>query len=323
MTRVGVALVGFGAAGRQHLQALARADFADLRGVLEQNPAARTPAGTARYLSWEQLLRDPSVQLVSLCTPPGGRAELARQALAAGKAVLLEKPPAASTAELDLLVELSERSGRPVGVMLQHRFGVPEEVLGRTWQPAATALLEVSRYRPAAYFQRASWRHDPALALGGITAHLGVHYLDLACQLLGEPAEVKLAGARQLVPGIDTRAAGVVRFTGGGTLSFAVTAESVARTERLTILDADQCLLVENGRIALDGGAGPAGHRAASASELRGEVYRDMARAIAAGRQPRRCHLAGARAVTMILESVQQQLVACGRAAPAEPLLHR
>jgi len=312
VTRLGVALVGFGAAGRQHLQALERAEFADLRGVLEQDPAARTPEGIARYLSWEQLLRDPSVRLVSLCTPPGGRAELARQTLAAGKAVLLEKPPAASTAELDQLVELSERSGQAVGVMLQHRFGLPEEVLGRTWQPSASAVLEVSRYRPASYFQRVAWRHDPALALGGITAHLGVHYLDLACQLLGEPAEVKLTGVRQLVPGIETRAAGVVRFTGGSTLSFAVTAESVARTERLTILDADQCLLVENGRIALDSGAGPADHHAASAAELRVEVYRDMADAIAAGRQPRRCHLAGARAVTMLLESVQRQLGAGG-----------
>ncbi|MFC7472564.1 Gfo/Idh/MocA family oxidoreductase [Actinomadura keratinilytica] len=51
------------------------------------------------------------------------------------------------------------------------------------------------------------WRGDPAASFGGIAAHLGVHYLDLACQLLGRPATVALAPVRERAPGIDSRVA--------------------------------------------------------------------------------------------------------------------
>ncbi|MGW2649023.1 Gfo/Idh/MocA family protein [Streptomyces sp. NPDC001393] len=301
---IAVGLVGYGAAGRQHVQALEDAGFADVRAIVEENPDVETPPGIPRYTSWQHLLTDRSIRLVALCTPPGGRAELAEQALEAGKAVLLEKPPATSTAELDRLVETARRTGNPIGVMLQHRLRLPDKVLAWDWPAATSAVLEVSRFRPAAHFQRASWRGDPANALGGITAHLGVHYLDLACQLLGEPSEVRVTGTRELAPGIETRTAGVVRFAGGATLSFAVTAESGSRTERLDLLGPDRRLLVEDGRVTGDDLGEPFAAPAAHTPELRREVYRDMVEAIATGRAPRHCHLAGARAVTMILEAL-------------------
>lgn len=306
--RVGVALVGFGAAGRQHAATLAAIDGAELRGVLDLDPAARIPAGTARYASWEQLLDDPSVRLVSLCTPPGGRTAAARAVLESGRAVLVEMPAATTTAELDSLAAVSHRTGQPAGVMFQHRFRLPDDVLDWTWQPSTTAVLEVSGYRPADYFRRTDWRKDPARALGGITAHLGAHYLDLACQLLGEPAEIHLARTREVVPGIESRAAGVVGFTGGATLSFAVTSESATRTERLTVMDVNQSLLIEDGRIRSDRDGVLTDHPAAPAERLHTEVYEEMLRAVTTGRTLRRCHLTGARAVTMILESVSGRL---------------
>ncbi|MFE1872674.1 Gfo/Idh/MocA family protein [Streptomyces sp. NPDC059496] len=312
MRRVGVALVGFGGAGHQHVEALAQVDGTELRGILERDSATGTPKHAARYLSWDQLLRDASVQLVSLCTALGTRADMARQALEAGKAVLMEGVPTASTAELDQLVKLSERTGHPAGVMFPHRFGLPQEVLDWSWQSSATAVLEISRYRPPKRFQKLAWRRGPAQAMDSITTPLGVQYLDLVCQLLGEPAEVKLAGVREQPGGTATRVAGVVRFAAGGVLSFAVTSESAARIERLTVLDVDQSMLIDDGRLAIDGGTGLSDRRTMHASELRAEVYRDLAEAITAGRSPRRCHLVGARAVTMILESMQQQLEAAG-----------
>lgn len=301
---VEVAVVGFGSAGRQHAQALRGAGFARLRGVLDANAAVEIPDGVARYASWSALLADPDVAVVSLCTPPGGRADLARQALEAGKAVLLEKPPVTSLAELDALVELGERLRLPVGVMLQHRMRVPREVLDWRWSPETTATLQVARFRPLAHFQREGWRRDPANALGGITAHLGVHYLDLACQLLGEPEEVTFQGIREVSPGIDIRTAAVVRFTSGATLAFTVTGESTVRTERLDVLGVEQRVTVEDGRVATDFGQGLADHAAAPTADLRTEVYREMAEAVRNRRQPERCHLAGAAGVTRILEAV-------------------
>ena len=304
-TAIGVALVGFGSAGRQHAQALSGSRFARLRAILDANPEVEVPDGVARYASWPDLLADPDVQVVSLCTPPGGRADLAHQALESGKAVLLEKPPVTNLAELDALVELAEARRLPVGVMLQHRMRLPQDVLDWSWSPSTTATLQVARFRPTAHFRREGWRQDPANALGGITAHLGVHYLDLACQLLGEPDEITFRGIREVSPGIDIRTASVVRFTSGATLAFTVTGESTVRSERLDVLGIDQRVTIEDGRVATDSGRGLADHSAAPTADLRGEVYREMAEAVRHGRQPARCHLAGARGVTRILEAVR------------------
>ncbi|MER8187955.1 Gfo/Idh/MocA family oxidoreductase [Kitasatospora sp. NPDC094015] len=308
---LGVGLVGFGVAGRQHAAALEGSGVARIRSVLEPDPAT-DPGPLRRSPGWADLLGDPEVALVALCTPPGGRAELAEQALEAGKAVLLERPAACSPAEVDRLLAVSRRVGRPVGVMFQHRQLIPEQVLRWGWGPGATALLQVSRFRPAAHFRRGGWRHDPARALGGAAAHLGAHYLDLACQVLGEPAAVHVVGRREVAAGIDSRIAGVVDYRGGATLSFAVTAESTVRTARLEILGADCRLLVQDGEVTTETGGAIADHPAVPGSLLRLEVYRDMAEALATGQPPRRCGLAAARAVTTLLHAVAARVPLSG-----------
>ncbi|MFJ8623300.1 Gfo/Idh/MocA family protein [Kitasatospora sp. NPDC093550] len=303
---LGVGLVGYGVAGRQHAAALAGAGVARIRAVLE--PDRSTDLGPLRRSpGWADLLDDPGVQLVALCTPPGGRAALAEQALEAGKAVLLERPAACSPAEVDRLLAVSRRVGRPVGAMFQHRQLIPEQVLRWDWGPGATAVLHVSRYRPTAHYHRAGWRHDPDRALGGVTAHLGAPYLDLACQVLGEPAAVHVVGRREVAPGIDSRIAGVVDFRGGATLSFAVTAESTVRTARLEVLGADGRLLVHNGEVTTETGGAVEDHPTVPGSRLRLEVYREMAEALATGRPPRRCRLDASRAVTTVLHAVAER----------------
>lgn len=305
---LGVGIVGHGSAGRQHLAALRDVSGARAVAVLEDDPAAGT-GGLPRADSWPALLADPDVGLVALCVPPGGRARLAIEALEAGKAVLLEKPPTTSAEEHAAVLAAARSAGRPVGVMLQHRLRLPEPALATDWTgPEVTAVLEVSRYRAPEHYLRAGWRSDPAASFGGIAAHLGVHYLDLACQLLGTPAAVDLAPVRRRAPGIDSRVAGTVSFEGGATLSFAVTAESPARTERLHLLGPGGALLVADGRVTTTGADGVGTTwPAAPTPALRSEVYREMVHAVATGLPPRRCHLQGALGVTDILARVGRE----------------
>jgi predicted dehydrogenase len=304
---VGVGIVGFGVAGRQHAAALDGLAEARAVSVLDHDPLADTGC-LHRADTWEALLADPRVGLVALCLPPGGRAKLAEEALAAGKAVLLEKPPAVSAEEVDVLVLAAARAGRPIGVMLQHRMRLPDIALATSWtDPAVTAVLEVSRFRPPAHYRRAGWRHDPVSSFGGIAAHLGVHYLDLACQLMGRPEAIRLAPAREVAVGIDTRVTGLVEFRTGATLAFTITAESALRTERLQVLGPDRGLCIADGTVSTLIGEEEQTWPTEPTAELRREVYREMARALATGEQPRRCHLDGARGVTDILAAVACQ----------------
>ncbi|MFE0041895.1 Gfo/Idh/MocA family protein [Streptomyces albireticuli] len=318
VNRVGVALVGPGGASRRHAEALARVDGAELRGVLRQGSVDGLPEGVTRYASWDRLLGDPSVRLVSFCTPGSARTPLARQALEAGKAVLLEGIATRSTAELDRLVAVSERTGHPAGAMLPHRYGLPRDMARWGRRDSATATVAVSRYHPPAP-PGCSDRCGTSPDLADVVTRLGVPYLDLACQLLGPPADVQVTGPRERTRNPGGRVAGVVRFAAGSVLSFVLTCESPTRIERLAVLDVEQSLIIEDGRLVTEGAAGPVDHSPMDLPELRSEVYRDMAEAVVTGRPPRGCDLSGTRAVTTVLEAVRRRFEAAAGGSSQRP----
>ncbi|WP_307805855.1 Gfo/Idh/MocA family protein [Streptomyces chrestomyceticus] len=306
VNRVGVALVGPGGLNQRHVEAIAHVDGAEFRGALQQSPGTGLSGPAAEYLSWEQLLRDSTVQLVSFCAPGSTQRRLARQALEAGKAVLLEGIATHSTAELDDLVALSEQAGQPAGAMLPHRYCLPPDVWHGRWRSSATATVTVSRYRPPAPRGQCP-QCGTAESLSRLITRPGTHYLDLVCQLLGPPADVHVEGLQGPAGSTGGRVAGVVRFASGGVLSFSLTCESPTRIERVAVLDVDQSLIIEDGRLVTDGADGPVDRPALHLPELRTEVYRDMTEAIRTGRPPHRCRLSRTRAVTTILERMYRQ----------------
>lgn len=297
-------IVGLGNAGRQHLAAVA--DLPAFRVVAVADPVVQAPVGVRHHADAHDLLTSPDVEVVALCTPPGPRAPLALQAVAAGKPMLVEKPVARSVAEFDQLVA-GVAAGLPAAVMLQHRMRLPEALLQHDWGSDAVGVLEVSRPRSPAHYEASAWRRDPDAAYGGVTAHLGIHHLDLACQLLGDVSGVELSEVRGPRPGIDTHAAGTVEFVGGGLVHFTVTSELPDRFERLTITSAGAELrLVDGlvqGRVA---GADLVAHPPRTVQSLRTDVYADFAAAVANRVQPARCGLASARPVTRIIAQVAQ-----------------
>jgi D-galactose 1-dehydrogenase/L-arabinose 1- dehydrogenase len=109
-----LALVGIGKIARdQHLPALARSERFDLVATVNRDGP---PGAGLAVPSFPDLaaLRASGIQVdaVSLSTPPAGRYELARAALASGLHVMLEKPPAATVSEVQDLAERARQSGR-------------------------------------------------------------------------------------------------------------------------------------------------------------------------------------------------------------------
>lgn len=66
------------------------------------------------FQDYRELLNLPDLDAVSICTPPQVRHQIAREALLAGKSVLLEKPPAATLSELEDLRTLAAKTGKVV-----------------------------------------------------------------------------------------------------------------------------------------------------------------------------------------------------------------
>jgi predicted dehydrogenase len=155
-----------------------------------------------------------------ICTPPGSHVPLALQCLEAGVAVVLEKPPALSLAEIDVLVEASERTGVGVAVIFQHRFGAPgvrarrllaDGVLGRPY----VATCDTLWFRAPEYFA-VPWRGKWEVEGGGPTMGHGIHQFDLLLSLLGGWSEVTaMAGRLARDTATEDVSTALVRFDNG------------------------------------------------------------------------------------------------------------
>ena len=143
-------LVGIGKIARdQHIPAIAADPRFQLVACASRN--ARVD-GVANYPDVETLLAEvPDLDAISICTPPQAHFEAALAALRAGKHVMLEKPPAATTRHIALLQAEAARHGR---------------TLFQTWHSRFAAGVDAAR----------EWLRDRTLTGGTITWKEDVHH---------------------------------------------------------------------------------------------------------------------------------------------------
>ncbi len=240
MTRIPIGVIGVGALGRHHARHLATSTVADLVGVhdldAERGRAVADSVGTRFYADPDALLRD--TEAVTIAVPTPVHAAVGLRALDRGRAVLMEKPLAATIAEADAMIAAAERSGVPLVVGHIERFN-------RAIRAALPYLGDIK------YFE--STRLAPYQARGSDVAvilDLMIHDLDLVLHLThGDPvSEVRASGVAVLSPHIDVANARV-EFQSGGVAN--ITASRVAR-DRVRKLR----LFQPNGYLSLDLAAG-------------------------------------------------------------------
>lgn len=141
------------------------------------------------YPSVAALLADPAIELVVVNTPSNTHFELARQALRAGKHVLLEKPVATSGAELAELIALAGQMNRHLLAYQNRRwdsdFGAVRRVIasGQLGQ-LIEAHLRFDRYKPTLNVKK--FKEEPGPG-SGLLHDLGPHLIDQAISLFGQP----------------------------------------------------------------------------------------------------------------------------------------
>ncbi len=122
-TTVGV--IGCGYWGPNLLRNFAENETAELRWMCDLdakrlNAMGRRYPGTQTTTDYKSLMADPELDAVAIATPVWTHFNFAKDALEAGKHVLVEKPLTASVAEAEQLIELAERSG--LTLMVDHTF---------------------------------------------------------------------------------------------------------------------------------------------------------------------------------------------------------
>lgn len=129
-------LVGIGKIARdQHIPAIAADPRFELVATASRNASLD---GVAGFTSVEAMLAAvPALDAISICTPPQAHFDAALAALRAGKHVMLEKPPAATTREIALLQAEAAKHGRTLFQTWHSRFAAGVDA-ARDWAKGRT-----------------------------------------------------------------------------------------------------------------------------------------------------------------------------------------
>lgn len=202
--RIKVGLIGCGNIGAGgHLPAYACIPEAELEAVCDvveesAHAAAKQSRATA-YTDYRQLLERDDIEMVDLCVPTHLHAQLAVEAMQAGKHVLCEKPMAHTLEAANAMVEAARGSGVRLMVgqvrRFDHRYMEIKKQLdaGKVGQPIFIRRAE-RQFLP---FPADAWQWDPKRG-GGVILDIGVHVTDLFRWYFGQEAVEVYAVARSV-----------------------------------------------------------------------------------------------------------------------------
>ncbi len=241
---LGIGVVGHGFMGTVHSNAYLKIPYSfaapaaspRLRLLCGRDRAGVAGAagrlGFAGYCTdWRELVEDPSIDVVDVCTPDSEHAAVSLAALAAGKHVICEKPLAMTVDEARSMAAAA-RGARTLAMLCHNYRFIPAVRLARQLVESG-AMGRVYSFR-ISYLQEVG--HDPAAPLedcwyasgtrSGVLRGIGCHAIDLARHLAGEivsvsgiartwnPSRTTRAGRTETVTA-DEGAVALVEFAGG------------------------------------------------------------------------------------------------------------
>jgi predicted dehydrogenase len=224
--RLGYALAGTGAIAQVHAEALGQIPRARLAAVYNRTVETARAFGEQWGVPWttnfHELMARPDVDVISICTASGARAELAEAAARAGKHVVCEKPLEVTLERADRIIRACAAAGVALGVIFPVRYypavqAAKEALAAGRLGRLALASAYVKWHRSDAYYASAPWRGTRALDGGGALMNQAIHWIDLLLWLAGNVSTVysyngRLTHTQIEVEDVDV---GLLRFQNG------------------------------------------------------------------------------------------------------------
>lgn len=225
---VSVAIIGTGGIARQHINGFlafpSRCKITRLADILPEKAEkinADCKLGAKVSPSYKEILNDPDVDLVSICTPPFCHAQAVIDFLNAGKHVIVEKPMANSLEECDAMIDAAKKSGKVFSVIAQNRFRDPISNLKKVLDSGLIgkvvhAQVDSHWWRGHSYYDlwwRGTWEKEG----GGCTLNHAVHHIDMLLWMLGSPQKVSavISNASHDNAEVEDISVAVLQYGGG------------------------------------------------------------------------------------------------------------
>jgi len=260
MKKIGYCVAGLGI-GKAHVAAAASNPNVDYLVICDIDETRLNAVGekypqAVRYNSFEKMLEDPRIDIVSVALPSGMHAEYAVKALKAGKNVLCEKP-IDITVEKALTIEAARiETGKKVGVIFQNRNNavmreakkaVEEGKLGKL----ILGTFAVKWYRDQPYYDAGGWRGTWGMDGGGSLMNQSVHTVDLMQWLMGDVESVQghytIANHNIETEDLTTS---VIKFKNGALATFvSTTCCNPNRGTYIQVYGADGCIELNGDKV--------------------------------------------------------------------------
>jgi len=215
------AIIGCGHIGQRHVKHIKAHALGNVIGVFDIDSKVLLSFSAKNklksYSSLNDLLNDPDIDVVNICTPNGTHAELAIQVLESGKNVVVEKPMSISVLSAQEMQNAALRTGLKLFVVKQNRYNPPVSAVKRLIDQnklGKTLMVSVNCFwnRNANYYQQSPWRGTKELDGGALYTQFS-HFVDILYYLFGEIKNVTGKVA-------NTSHHGLIEFEDSGTFSF-------------------------------------------------------------------------------------------------------
>lgn len=260
-----VCVIGYGAIGPVHTDAIVKTESAKLYAVCDINPQkielCKEKCDVVGYTDIDEMLCDENIHSVHICTPHYLHFEMIKKSLAAGKDVVVEKPVTMTKAEFDELLTLENAD--KVCVVLQNRLNpavaklkdiAEKGELGKI--KGAKGILTWSRY--AEYYAQDEWRGKYKTEGGGVLINQAVHTLDYFSYIAGGVDSVKAQMTNFSIDEIeveDTVSASLKLKNGTKGVFFATNAYVVDSAPVFEVLFENGVAKYTEGKLLIDGNA--------------------------------------------------------------------
>ncbi|MDR2568764.1 MAG: Gfo/Idh/MocA family oxidoreductase [Oscillospiraceae bacterium] len=204
MGKIKVGLVGCGGVAQwAHIPAFKKFDSVEVVAVCDiikerAEDAAKKVKAKHIFTDFNDLVKLEELDMVDICTPNYLHSSIAVKALQAGKHVFCEKPDAISVEQVLAMESAAKQSGKHLMVMRNNRYVGESQYAKNYIENGGCGDIYAGRcgwIRRRGIPGKGGWFTTKELSGGGPLIDLGVHMLDLAIWMMGNPTPITVSGA--------------------------------------------------------------------------------------------------------------------------------
>lgn len=254
---IGFGVIGCGMIANFHAKAIADIRGAKLTACFDMFPKSAdrlaSETGCTPYHKLDEMLADPQVDIVTICTPSGAHMEPAVQAANAGKHVIVEKPLEITLKRCDKIIEACKKNKVVLSTIFPSRFHESSQLIKGAIDSGRFGCLTIGDayvkwYRTQEYYDSGAWRGTWKLDGGGALMNQAIHSVDLLAWLMGDVTEINAQTATLAHKRIEVEdvAMATLRFKNGalGVIE-ATTAAYPGSLKRIEIHGSDGSAVLE------------------------------------------------------------------------------